>query len=282
MRIGLLSAVLLVFNASALWAQADLDKLVATERAFAKAAQNKGTRAAFLEFMAGDGVVFVPAKTGAKTFWTARPESTSALIWAPNYGDISANGILGYTTGNWEFRAKGRSDGPSAFGNFVTVWLRQPSGEFRWVIDIGVSHAKPEKYSEQFTPPKSTGAGNPKHISAADSANGFYEMVAKQGIQKAYAAFADEDVRFFRENEMPSVGKKRLIDRIKRDKGIVAIPKRNIFFESADIAYVNDSYVFTPTSGSPVTGNFLQIWKLIDGRWKIVLDIFKPVPQNLN
>ena len=25
-------------------------------------------------------------------------------------------------------------------------------------------------------------------------------------------------------------------------------------------------------------GNYMQIWKFIDGRWQIVLDIFKPVP----
>jgi ketosteroid isomerase-like protein len=260
-----------------IFGQSDLEKLVASERAFAKTALDKGTRSAFLEFMSGDAVVFTPDKTVARPFWTARPDSPAALFWAPNFADVSSNGILGYTTGNWEHRAKGRNDVPDAFGNFITVWVRQPSGQYRWVIDIGVSHAKPEKYTEDFTQPK-PGSGNPNNISAADSANRFYEMAAKQGLQKAYSMFVDNDVRFFRENEFPAGGRNALIDRVKKYKGTFTFPKRSMFFETADMAYANNAYTFTSENGPVETGNFLQIWKLIDGKWKIVLDIFKPIP----
>jgi ketosteroid isomerase-like protein len=260
-------------------AQSDLDKLVSTERSFAKTALDKNTREAFLEFMSNDAVVFVPDKTSAKAFWTARPVNESALFWAPNFGDISSNGILGYTTGNWEFRAKGKTDEPSGFGNFVTVWLRQPSGQYRWVVDIGVSHAKPEKYIEEFTGISRTGGSVAKVQSAADSANRFYEMAAKEGLQKAYSIFADNDVRFFRDNEFPNKGRGALVDRIKKDKGVYAFPKRSVFFESVDMAYANNSYTFTPDNGPVENGNFLQIWKYSAGKWKIVLDIFKPLPQ---
>lgn len=260
------------------FAQSDLDKLVATEKAFAKTALDKGTRSAFLEFMSPDAVLFSPDKALAKPFWTARPESPAALIWAPNFADVSSNGILGYTTGNWEYRAKGRDDVPGAFGNFVTVWVRQPSGQYRWVVDIGVTHGKPEKYSEDFTQPRAD-KGNPSNVSAADSANRFFEMAAKLGIQKAYSIFADNDVRFFRENDFPAGGRGSLLDRVKKYKGTFTFPKRSMFFETADLAYVNNSYTFTPENGPVETGNFLQIWKFVDGKWKIVLDIFKPVPQ---
>jgi ketosteroid isomerase-like protein len=270
---------LLVFiSALATVAQADLNKLVDTERAFAKTALDKNTRDAFLEFMSSDAVVFVPERTQAKAFWTARTPNGAALVWAPNFADISSNGILGYTTGNWEYRAKGRDDQPSAFGNFVTVWLRQPSGQYRWVVDIGVDHEKPAKYSEEFTAPTTVSNGNPRSISAADSANRFFEAVYKQGIQKAYASFADDNIRFYRENEMPGLGKKDLISRVKKDKGTFTIPKRMVFFESDDIAYVTNTYSYTAGSGDPITGNFLQIWKFTGGEWKIVLDLFKPSP----
>src|ERR1044071_4907397 len=117
-----LAVLLILFASFSLFAQSDLDKLVETERSFAKIALEKNTRAAFLEFMSSDALIFVPDRANAREYWTARPENTSALVWAPNYGDISSSGILGYTTGNWEFRPKGISDQPSAFGNFVTVW----------------------------------------------------------------------------------------------------------------------------------------------------------------
>ena len=146
----LLIAVLLVCQSTSK-AQSDIQKLVDTEHAFAAAAAAKGTRSAFLEYLADDGLVFTPDSTNGKAFWTARTTSPSLLSWAPNYADISSNGILGYTTGNWEYRAKGKDDAPGAFGDFITLWLRQPDGRYRFVVDIGVSHDKPEKYSTEWT-----------------------------------------------------------------------------------------------------------------------------------
>ena len=272
----LFSAFLLAANVAA---QPDVDRLADVERSFAKTALEKGTKPAFLEFMSGDAVVFTPQRTLARPYWQARPDSTGALIWTPNYGDISSNGILGYTTGNWEYRAKGKTDQPSAFGEFVTIWLRQPTGVYRWVIDIGVNHPKPAGYSENFVAASYKQRGNPDGISAADSANRFYEMVAKQGLQKAYALYTDQNVRFFRENELPGVGRDALMDRIKKYKGTFVFPKRTVFFETTDMAYVNNTYSFVTENGVAEAGNFVHIWKFIDGKWKIVLDIFKPVPQ---
>ena len=137
--------VAVLFAFVPLFAQSDLQKLVDAEHAFAKLAEEKGTKAAFLANLTDDALVFVPEKINAKEFWTARAASASLLSWAPNYADISANGIMGYTTGNWEFRPKGKGDTPTAFGDFITVWVRQPDGSYKWVIDIGVGHAKPEK-----------------------------------------------------------------------------------------------------------------------------------------
>src|SRR5215831_9619762 len=46
--------------------------LVEMEHAFAKAAATKGTRDAFLEFLADDGIVFQPGPVNGKKFWTER------------------------------------------------------------------------------------------------------------------------------------------------------------------------------------------------------------------
>src|SRR3982750_2287082 len=135
-------------------AQTDLEKLVDTERAFARMAAEKGTRTAFLANMTDDALVFGPDKAYGKPVWSARADGTPGvplLSWEPNYADISANGILGYTTGNCEFRPKGKDDSPSGFGEVGTVWLRQPDGRYKWVVDIGVGHPKPEKYLTKWT-----------------------------------------------------------------------------------------------------------------------------------
>src|ERR1043166_776999 len=81
--------------------------LVEMEHAFAKAAATKGTRDAFLEFLADDGIIFQPAPVNGKKYWTERQPRKGLLSWEPAFGAVSGAGDLGYTTGPWEFRPNG-------------------------------------------------------------------------------------------------------------------------------------------------------------------------------
>ena len=275
--------VILLIAAFALptFAQSDLDKMVETERAFAKMASDRGMKAAFLEYMAPDAVVFDPDKVSARADWTAKEESPALLSWAPNYADISSNGLLGYTTGNWEYRPKGKTDDPYTFGDFFTIWLRQPSGEYRWVLDFGVGHAQPDKYSVDLTrPPGVTSTSKP--TSAAEYANGFFSTTATQGLKKAYDRYAADDVRFLRLSRPPGFGRKALVSEAGKIKGPFAFAKRMVFFESADLAYVTNTYQTTNEKGAAEKGNSVQIWKFRDGRWQIVFDIIRPLPAKIN
>lgn len=275
LRIILLS---LIISAS-VFGQADLQNMVAAEHAFAAMAAEKGTRAAFLANMSDDAVIFNPDRSNAKEFWTARKDSPSLLSWAPNYADISSNGILGFTTGNWEFRAKGKTDEASAFGEFITVWVRQPDSKYMWVVDIGVGHSKPDKFSTDWsTSSEKRKEGDVNAANAADNANGFYAILAKDGLKKAFSEYAAEDIRLYREDSPPILGKKAAITLLGKEKGIFSMAKRSTFFGSADIAYNLNTYVRTVDGKVVEKGNTMQIWKSIGGKWRIVLDIFKPVP----
>jgi ketosteroid isomerase-like protein len=273
------SFLVTIFGVAGLYAQSDLRKLVDTEHAFAQLAADKDTRTAFLANMSDDALIFNPDATKAKPFWEARAANKSLLSWAPNYADISSNGILGYTTGNWEYRAKGKDDTPAAFGEFITLWLRQPDGRYKFVIDIGVGHPKPERYSTEWvtsTPRKSERKARSRPTNDAETE--FYQLVAAKGIAKAYERFADENIRSYREDKLPFLGKKNVIKLLKAYKSEYSFAKRSSSFRSDDISYNLNTY--TKTQGGKVVekGNFLQIWKFYDGRWHIVLDIFKPVP----
>ena len=275
-----LAVIFAVFAINPIYGQNDLQKIVDTEHEFAKFASEKGTKAAFLEFGAADGLLFVPDRVNVREHWNSRDPSVGLLTWAPNFADVSANGLLGYTTGNWEFRPKGKDDAPAAFGEFITLWLRHPDGKYRFVVDIGVAHAKPEKYSTDWvsTADKSKDP-NEKNSSAGDNANGFYATMTEQGIAKAYEAYAVDDVRSFREDKAPILGKKQLISLMKSEKATFSIPKLSSFFGSADLAYSVNTYTKSVDGKIVEKGNTMQIWKLVKGRWRIVLDIFKPVPQ---
>jgi len=269
--------ILLAFVAIGAVAQSDLDKMIETERSFARMASEKGTRAAFLEYMAPDAVVFDPDKTNARAVWTARGESPALLSWAPNFADISSTGVVGYTTGNWEYRPKSKDDSPSAFGDFFTIWVRQPSGQYRWALDFGVGHPQPAKYSVETV--KSASIGNvARPPSAAEFANGFFKTTSTASLKKAYEQFAADDVRFLRNGQPPGLGRKALLAEAGKIKAPFAFAKRSIFFESGDLAYVTDTYQTTDDKGAAENGNSVQVWKYRNGRWQIVFDIVKPLP----
>src|ERR1035437_1771732 len=205
---------------------ADLQELVGTEHAFAQMASEKGTKAAFLAYIADDGLIFRPEPTNGKVFWTLRPDSSALLTWAPNYSDVSSNGILGYTTGNWEFRPQKGSEA-NAFGDFITIWLRQPSGEYKFVVDIGVNHPKPDKYSTDWiSAAEKTIDPNEKNTTAADVAQGFYNTVATKGAKNAYKEFAAADIRLYREGKFPFLGKKAALDAVNAKDSTVGFAKR--------------------------------------------------------
>src|SRR5438105_5186774 len=116
--------------------------LVEMEHAFAQAAATKGTRDAFLEFLADDGIIFQPGPVNGKKFWSERPSRKGLLSWEPIFADVSRAGDLGYTTGPWEFRPNGPDDQPIAFGQYFTIWKKQRDGSWKAVLDRGVTTEK--------------------------------------------------------------------------------------------------------------------------------------------
>ena len=271
--------IITILCSSFLVGQTDIQKLVDTEHAFAQYAEENGTRKAFLEFLAEDGLVFVPDRANGVEYWFARAPNASLLSWAPNYADISSNRILGYTTGNWEFRAKGKTDAPSAFGEFITVWLRLPNGKYKFIVDIGVSHDKPVKYSTEWTTHAvKVKEANANNSSPADVSNGFLQTAEESGLSKAYRTFADPELRMFREGKAPIVGLRDALRSLKGSTSAVRFARKSTFFGSGDISYNLGTYTMSEGGKVIEKGNSMQIWKLIRGNWRIVLDILKPVP----
>ena len=260
-------------------AQTDLQKVVDTEIAFAKMAVDKNTRDAFLAYMADTSLVFTPDLTDAKPYWTARAANASLLSWAPNFADISSNGVMGYTTGNWEWREK-RDAGtaPAAYGDFITVWLKQNGGVYKWVVDIGVTHDKPAAYSTEWK--TATAISGKAQQPSGEFATDFYQRAMSGGVVKAYDTFADENIRSYREGKMPILGKKNALAEFKGDKADVAFSKRSTTLAAGDLGYILNTYTKSKDGKQIEKGNYLQIWKSSGGRWRIVLDVFKPVPAN--
>lgn len=200
-KMKILLILITAFCAAGVCAQSktDLEKIVETEKAFAKFAAEKGIKPAFLEFLADDGIMFLPAATNGKESWRARPESPALLSWYPVYADVSSNGVLGYTTGPGEYRPQGKSDTTVFYSEYVTVWRRQPDGNYKAVFDVGISHDKPLSSEPTWTSPKKAEkfSEETKPI-AANAMSSFFDTAMTGGLSKAYKNFAATDARFLR------------------------------------------------------------------------------------
>lgn len=286
--------ILLVFCCAAISAQNvkmtrsapvgnELQKLVETELQFARTAAEKGTRSAFLEFLADDGVIFSPTEMNGKLVWKGRPESPALLSWNPAWADISADGKFGYTTGGWEFRPKGKTDKPSGFGEYVTLWQKQPDGTFKAVLDIGIRHPSSSLTNAAWKSPSDAGSGA-KTVKAGVSNAMLNDIFSNRSMANGYFNYLADDCVVLREGQMPLYGKQNAFFALEKlDK---EFPDSAFLNFSASLSkiygnlmYASGEYKLNYKDGSVKRWNFVQIWKNRGGRWLIALDIFNPIPE---
>ncbi|HVQ56532.1 MAG TPA: hypothetical protein VMS29_07235, partial [Pyrinomonadaceae bacterium] len=86
-------------------AQIGLNTILDAERALGEATVARGQKAAFVEFLTDDSIIFRPEAINGKDFWTRQTElSGSNLTRTMTFADVAANSLLGYTTGNWQLK----------------------------------------------------------------------------------------------------------------------------------------------------------------------------------
>lgn len=263
----------------------ELQNLVNTELAFAQTAEEKGTKAAFLEFLSDEGIIFQPAAVNGKEFWNARGPSPSLLSWRPNWADISSDGSLGYTTGGWEFRPEGKSGEPTDFGQYVTIWQKQAGGKFKAVLDIGIKHPKPAGTKFGWSAPADAGI-NPEKPKRPVTLGDLTNIFSKKLLSDGYFRYFADDVIVLRDGQMPFWGiTPAFLGLEKLDKEFPPRSflnfKGNLSEVHGDMMYAFGIYHLTHEDKTVSKWNFVQIWKYRGGRWQIVLDIFNRIPKEI-
>src|SRR5258708_29957247 len=125
-------------------ASAPLDaaaSLAAAESAFAAQSVREDMRAAFLANFADDGVFVRNGWVTAKTDLAAGSAPAIVLDWRPVYTEVARSGDFGLSTGPWKLTSKAKPETPPSFGQFVSIWRRDPGGPWKVAVDIGISHA---------------------------------------------------------------------------------------------------------------------------------------------
>jgi ketosteroid isomerase-like protein len=255
-------------------------KIYDTEKEFERTVAERGIKAGFIEFMAPSGIIFRPGPVNARESFASRPDSPAALLWNPVWIEVASNGLLAYSIGNSILKPQGKDDPNEIHGHYISVWSRQPNGFYRALLDTGINHDKPSSIPTEWKSPDLSDP-NEKKILAADSSTGFWEMVEKVGSVKAYKTYLADDAIVMRSGKQPFVGKKAAVSFIESQQPRIKFPKRKSFIESADLAYVYNSYSVVDKAGAEIeSGNYVQVWKFRKGKWLIAADVWVAAPKS--
>jgi ketosteroid isomerase-like protein len=121
------------------------------DSAFALAADLQGTGIAFASYVAPQGVVFsgsevVIGMDAVRAFYDEQQRAGGTLNWRPVYTDAVDSGDLGFSIGEYVFTGRGSNGSVvQRFGKYLTIWRKQPGGEWRFVVDGGNSSPTPNR-----------------------------------------------------------------------------------------------------------------------------------------
>jgi ketosteroid isomerase-like protein len=268
-----------------------LQTLIESERAFSRLSEEKGIREAFLFYLADDSVVFLPRPVpGRKAYEEAPADSPTLLTWEPAYAEVSPAGDLGYSTGPYQAGDRNNTAAPPRFGHYVSLWQKQPTGLWKVVLDIGIRHPQPGFRPLEVMTRKD--ARRLKRLIRVDRLRElnlllkieaeFAAKAATGGILAAYLAYADEDIRIYRDGALPGAG----MDALRREFSDYA-GKQTWAPVDGDVSrYGALGFIFGTAearSGDvqapPAASSYLRIWrKNPEGLWKIALDLAIPIP----
>lgn len=258
-----------------------LEPVLRAELAFARLADEKGIRTAFLTWLTEDASVFSPRMTSRKAQYGPEPGDPGHLVWYPEAMGLAAAGDLAWSFGPWTYAVK--KGGPAlVHGHFLSVWRKQAGGGWKAVADIGVPHAALEHPVEPFAiwdaPPAARKA--PAQVPDATP------LLRRQEADLA-AAWAEKgglallpglakEARVLRPGRMPLREPADIQKAVEADRpGARWEPARLQVAASGDLAW-------TCGESSPddrgATASFLRIWALEGGSWKVLFDVRLPHP----
>lgn len=268
------SAALFTFCA----AQADLDsaarEIVHNELKFSNTSVVKGRNTAFLEFLSDSCITFNPLPAMAKEIFRRPQEQNAYLTWKPVCVEISASGDFGYSTGPWQIREKSLGNDPVLYGHYFSVWEKGIDG-WKVIFDSGIGYDKKQFLTEELllvqpVADRKTVRNKQQTPSLQDAENLFAATAGTQSLKKAYAAFAADNIRLYRDKTFPPKGKSKAMELISKEKKNQTYHPVGTKVSSAhDLGYTY-GIAISPEKDTSV---YLRVWRL-EQEWKIAADIF--------
>ncbi len=138
-----------------IYSQSDIEKgkesLKAVDREFSDLSQKKGMVESFLAYAHEDAVILrdytmpIVGRDAVKAF-ISEGSNDFTLIWEPLFADISTSLDLGYTYGTYVLTYMDIDNKEQqAKGTYLTIWKKDSSGSWKWVLDNGNQGLEPKK-----------------------------------------------------------------------------------------------------------------------------------------
>ena len=126
-------------------------ELIKTESDFYNATQDRGWGQAFIDFADDNSALLrqddypVFGKEAIVNLYKGKENNVLNLKWSPLKADVSSDGSLGYTYGNWIYTFKNKEGKEeNVYGNYVTIWKKQPDGKWKFTLDGGNTTPAPK------------------------------------------------------------------------------------------------------------------------------------------
>lgn len=275
-----------------------LAQLVEAERAFARMCVEQGFVASFYEFFAEDGIAFQPhpvkfRQTVRQDQLAAPPARQFQLDWWPAAGDVAQSGELGYSTGP-TFTTNLAENRVVRHGFYLSVWKKQPSGDWRVLADLGITlpgadsrtsdrthYARAEQEPCQAVKPGDA-ATRREEMRKLESA---FQAAATHNVIHAYREYMSPSARLHRNLQFPFLGRAAALTHL--EERAVAVKQweaiDGTIADSGDLGYSYGRYEWQWSDrGQQKTENgyFLRVWKRdAKGAWKLVAEVARATSE---
>jgi ketosteroid isomerase-like protein len=264
----IIASIIVSGIATAAFAQKPIEGLVQAEKNFAAYSVKHGTKEAFIAHADSTGIVFDNGKpVNAIELWTKRESRPGTLNWSPEYAEIAASGDFGYTTGPWNFSLY---DTIRAWGYFNSVWHINKKGEWKFLVDLGVSNIHCDFASLEKAAGKNDSRDKGTEASLKEAEEKLIAAYGKQG-KTAYKDFLSTHSRLYRHQSCAALTKEQ------QQASIDALPSAIQYtINGTGIASSGEiGYVYGTTVINGKADNYLRIWRKEKDGWKITLEVLR-------
>lgn len=113
-------------------------ELMSVDRDFSEMSNQKGMKAAYIEFIDSNGVMLrtnhMPiVGANAIDYLIQQDDEGYALTWDPQHAEIAESGEMGFTYGI--FRLHPKSMDTVVFGTYTNVWRKQQDGKWKLLLN---------------------------------------------------------------------------------------------------------------------------------------------------